>query len=111
MRIGYCDSFESDFLNEVKTMNLFQSDRDNQVTLQKRLTNWRVALPLLCVAAGLLTSFSNASSQTNFITEYLIDRDIIEVPFEYKNHQIIVQGQVDNREGLTFILDTGASSP
>ncbi len=55
--------------------------------------------------------FTPAGAQINFLTEYLLDRDIVEVPFDYKDHQIIVHGQVDDREGLVFLLDTGASSP
>lgn len=76
-----------------------------------RFCTWSVLLPVFYIVAGILYTGLNASSQTNFITEYLLDRDTVEVPFEYKDHQIIVHGQVDDREGLTFLLDTGASSP
>lgn len=71
----------------------------------------RIALNAVSIFIVLLLSFSCAWAQTNFISEYLLDRDTVEVPFEYKDHQIMVHGQVDDREALTFLLDTGASSP
>jgi predicted aspartyl protease len=46
-----------------------------------------------------------------FITEYEIDRDAIEIPFEYVHHEILIHADVDDLKGLTLIFDTGASSP
>jgi len=50
-------------------------------------------------------------AQARFITDYQLDRDIVEVPFEYKGHQILVKGQTGGRKDLTFLFDSGASSP
>ncbi len=50
-------------------------------------------------------------AQRRFITEYTLDSSLVEVPFEYKNHQIFVHGVLDGHKDLTFLFDTGASAP
>ncbi len=50
-------------------------------------------------------------AQAPFVTEYQIDRDAVEVPFEYFNHQILVRGDADTKKDLTLLFDTGATSP
>lgn len=66
---------------------------------------------LLVITMFLLAANTPAHAQAKFITEYQLDRDVIEVPFEYKNHQIIVRGEAEDKKDLTFLFDTGASSP
>jgi hypothetical protein len=51
------------------------------------------------------------AQQQPFITEYEIDRDAIEVPFEYFHHQILIHADVGDLKGLTLLFDTGASNP
>src|SRR5579871_1702856 len=68
-------------------------------------------LAALCLAALLTSGCVGAAAQSRFKTEYLLDRDIVEVPFEYKEHQIIVKGEVDGHKDLVFLFDSGASAP
>ncbi len=69
-------------------------------------------------AAGAILAFgltglttAQGQAQARFITEYRLDRNIIEIPFEYVNHQIVVHGETDQKKDLTFLFDSGASSP
>ena len=62
-------------------------------------------LLLACMVRG------SAWGQARFVTEYSLDRDSVEIPFEYKDHQIFVTGAIDDHKNLTFLFDTGASSP
>ena len=66
---------------------------------------------LACLLCGGMGAVSPARAQLRFVTEYLLDRDSVEVPFEYKDHQIFVTGTLDKRKNLTFLFDTGASAP
>ena len=50
-------------------------------------------------------------AQARFVTEYMLDRDSVEVPFEYKDHQIFITGTLEDHKNLTFLFDTGASAP
>lgn len=43
-------------------------------------------------------------------TTYSLDRDMVELPFEYHQHQILVKAKVNEKDDLTFMLDTGATS-
>jgi predicted aspartyl protease len=51
------------------------------------------------------------AQETRFISEYRLDRDTVDIPFEYKSHEIIVHGEADGKKDLTFVFDTGATSP
>jgi predicted aspartyl protease len=72
---------------------------------------WQIACLLVCLLCCGMDVASPAHAQLRFITEYLLDRDSVEVPFEYKDHQIFVTGTLDKRKNLTFLFDTGASAP
>ncbi len=61
----------------------------------------------LCGGAGM----SGVLAQARFITEYSLDRNSVEVPFEYKDHLIFITGTLDDHKNLTFLFDTGASAP
>ncbi len=63
-------------------------------------------LPLLW---GLLLSTSRTAFAEDYTT-YRLDRDMVEVPFEYYQHQIIIKAKVNDKADLTFMLDTGATS-
>ena len=66
----------------------------------------------LAIALGLpLFAVPPARAQNRFVTEYTLDSSLVEVPFEYKNHQIFVHGILDGHKDLTFLFDTGASAP
>jgi predicted aspartyl protease len=45
------------------------------------------------------------------IVEYRLDRDVVEIPFEFVNNQILVKVAVDDKTELAFLFDTGASAP
>ena len=74
--------------------------------------NWKGGrFPLVIGILFLMSLATSALAQAKFVTEYRLDRDVLEIPFEYKDHQILVQGGVDKKSDLTFLFDTGASSP
>ena len=50
-------------------------------------------------------------AQANFITEYRLERELLNIPFTYKDHLILVKGAADDHRELTFLFDTGASAP
>jgi hypothetical protein len=52
-----------------------------------------------------------AQNKPQFITQYRLDRQTITIPFEYRQNQIVVRGQADDKKDLTFLFDTGASIP
>jgi predicted aspartyl protease len=52
-----------------------------------------------------------AGAQNKFVTEYQLDRDVVDIPFEYHEHQIIIKVQASDRKDLTFLFDSGANSP
>ncbi|MCS6776093.1 MAG: PDZ domain-containing protein [Chloroherpetonaceae bacterium] len=64
---------------------------------------------LLCV----LLSGSGVQAQIKpaFQTEYRLERPTITIPFEYRQNQIVVRGQANDRKDLVFLFDTGASIP
>jgi predicted aspartyl protease len=66
---------------------------------------------LLWLLGGLACGAEPARAQIHFLTEYHIDNDVVEIPFEYQNHQILLHGDVDNKKDLTLLFDTGASAP
>jgi len=53
----------------------------------------------------------SAQLPTKFITEYRLDRTVVEIPFSYVRNQIIVTGKADDKQELTFLFDTGATLP
>jgi hypothetical protein len=63
---------------------------------------------MVCLAA---LSGATGAQEMRFITEYRLDNDMIEIPFEYQHHQIILHGEADDKKDLTFLFDTGASRP
>lgn len=50
-------------------------------------------------------------AQQRFISEYSQDHTIVEVPFLYREHQILVHGDIDDKKNLTLLFDSGASAP
>ena len=76
-----------------------------------RFPFWLLTL-CLCISSVAGGSFlPPASAQaTRFITEFRLDREVIDVPFEYKNHLIMLKGQINERKNLNLIFDTGATS-
>ncbi len=66
---------------------------------------------LLGLLLPALLFASSAGAQGRFITEFSLDRDSVEVPFEYIDHQILISGTLDGHKNLTFLFDTGASAP
>jgi predicted aspartyl protease len=44
------------------------------------------------------------------MTQYRIDHDMIEIPFEYHQHQMFVKVQVNEKQTLTLVVDTGATT-
>lgn len=61
--------------------------------------------------AALAATPARAQNKPQFITEYRLSRRTITIPFEYRQSQIVVRGQADDRKDLTFLFDTGASIP
>lgn len=70
-----------------------------------------VPAPLLGLLLTALLFAPSAGAQGRFITEFSLDRDSVEVPFEYIDHQILITGRLDDHKNLTFLFDTGASAP
>src|SRR5579884_3995998 len=68
---------------------------------------WLTALLLIM---GLLLG-GKAKAQQHAFTQYLIDPDLVEVPFEYMDHQILVHADTPTKKGMTFLFDTGATAP
>jgi len=54
--------------------------------------------------------FAPCLSQAEEFTTYRLDLDMIEVPFEYYQHQILIKAKINDTADLTFMLDTGATS-
>lgn len=77
------------------------------------LTRGHIGLMVALFLVGMALGPARATAQTpfRFRAEYLIDRDTIEIPFEYKERQILVRGEADTLKDLTFVFDTGASAP
>jgi len=50
-------------------------------------------------------------TQGKFISEYRLDSEVVEIPFDYKEHQILVKGRASGRKDLLFLFDSGASAP
>lgn len=48
---------------------------------------------------------------THYVTQYFINQDIVEIPFEYVQHQILIHGDITGKKNLTFLFDTGATAP
>lgn len=67
--------------------------------------------PALLWTFVLLAGALGAQAQGRFITEHQLDRDVIEIPFIYRNRQIVVKGEADDKRDLTFLFDSGASAP
>ncbi len=79
--------------------------------LKKRQRPAETALLLLFVwGAGAVFSASASAQTPRFVTEYRLDRETVEVPFEYRNHLILIKGQINDRKDLTLLFDTGATS-
>lgn len=62
---------------------------------------------LLLLVSG--TGICQSEQRSDDALEYLLDRDVVTIPFLYRNHQILVTGALEGRDRLTFMLDTGAS--
>lgn len=78
--------------------------------IQFHLCRIVVCLGALGIGTGSLPPISALSQETKFITEYRLDRETVDVPFEYVNHLILIKAQINDRKDLTFIFDTGAST-
>ena len=76
-----------------------------------RFRRARAALWLPAALIGIFYASAPAHAQDRFITEYALDHDSVEVPFEYVDHQILISGALDAHKNLTFLFDTGASAP
>jgi predicted aspartyl protease len=63
------------------------------------------------VSLILLMASNRLQAQIKFVTEYQLDRDVIEIPFEYYEHQIVLKGKTGKSKDLTLLFDSGASSP
>jgi predicted aspartyl protease len=63
----------------------------------------------LLILSGGVAQPAAAQIKPKFLTEYRLDRNTITLPFTYRNNQIIVRGQADDKKDLTFLFDTGAS--
>jgi hypothetical protein len=63
------------------------------------------------ILVGLLLTTGFARAQNGFITQFQLDRDVVEVPFEYIQHEILVTGTAGNRKDLKLLFDSGASAP
>lgn len=59
----------------------------------------------------LLASLPAARTQQTFVSEYRLDTPVVEIPFEYRQHQILVHGTIGTHRNLTFLFDTGATAP
>ncbi|HZT40872.1 MAG TPA: aspartyl protease family protein [Chthonomonadaceae bacterium] len=66
---------------------------------------------VLLAAFLLLSTGGKAKAQQHAFTQYQIDQDIVEVPFEYMDHQILVHADTPTKKGMTFLFDTGATAP
>ena len=66
---------------------------------------------LLLVLAAWLLPGGGVRSQNKTRPEFSMDAPTIEAPFEYVQHQILVNGEVDGRKALTLLVDTGAAMP
>ncbi len=62
-------------------------------------------LALLFVFAPL-----HATAEEDSTTQYRIDKDMIEIPFEYIQHEIVLNVTVNEKHKLSLVLDTGATS-
>jgi predicted aspartyl protease len=71
------------------------------------VTRWIVLL----VACSILSGGVAARAQVRVKTEWRLDRDIVEIPFEYQEHQIVLKVQSGGHKDLTFLFDSGASAP
>ena len=87
--------------------SLRQTIQKIRVSILRMLPLW-AAFWLVC---GGLCRPLPARAQDRFVTEYALDHDSVEVPFEYKDHQIFISGAIDDHKNLTFLFDTGASAP
>lgn len=95
-----------------KTMREWDLGGSRAFDLTKALRRRFVAtLPVALLAVCLWACGPMAHAQTKFVTDYMLDRDNVEIPFEYTNHQILVHGQADTQKDLTFLFDSGASAP
>src|SRR5688500_8027514 len=72
-----------------------------------KFISW-VFITWLFLVFGTTTSVVWAQIKPQFITEFRLDRETITLPFEYRQNQIMVRGQADDKKDLTFIFDTGA---
>lgn len=68
-------------------------------------------LYLCCAALLWIGSPAPRPAHQEFVTEYALDRDVVEIPFDYVDHEILVKGSADKHADLTFLVDSGASSP
>ena len=67
---------------------------------------------LFTLAVSLLLSIQyTVRAQARLVGEYQLDREVVEIPFEYVEHQILVHGEAGGRKDLTLMVDTGASAP
>lgn len=65
---------------------------------------------LLIVAVLLSTAPLLAGAEESATTQYRIDHDMIEVPFDYIQHEIILHVTINEKHKLNLVLDTGATS-
>ncbi len=69
----------------------------------------RLICGMLLIGLSLLFGPNQASAQSKFITEYLLEEETVEIPFEYVQHQILIKGEASDKRDLTFLFDTGAT--
>jgi predicted aspartyl protease len=75
---------------------------------RRRVSSALCALCALCLLLGF--HVAEAQRNTRFLTEYRLDREIVEIPFEYIRRNIVMKVQINEQKDLTFLLDTGATA-
>src|SRR4051812_22345352 len=67
----------------------------------------------VCAAAAgwlLMGLLTGVQAQGKPRTAFAMDANVVEIPFVYSQHQILLTGEADGRKDLTLLFDTGASA-
>lgn len=65
---------------------------------------------LACLGLAAMSGRAPARQRAP-VPEYESDAAVVELSFDYVEHQILVRGAVESRGGLVFLVDTGATAP